>query len=367
MTASQDMIRGRSNIVTLTNNSGGALVAGDVCVQDATGEEYVTTTTSAASVLKVVIAAEPIGIGATGRFYESGYCPLVTPNASVTRGRFLFTHTVAKQAAESATYAAGAFGKILKSGTTPSAIIYSATAQTSGGGSGNVTFEAAYASPPTPASGDLWYISDSMLHARYTGAAWSYYFGTRKVTKPIVGDFSTWYNQGAGTLTDKGQLILYAPGTNSDNFRGVTKTAPSLNYQIDAIIIPGVQNSTTFGASIGWADGTKSIQFGIGNANGTYCLELIKWNTTTSFNAVYTTANRSPFTNSYAGLPIWLRVTEDGTNRTCYYSLDQGNTYIQFHQVGRTDFLTATQVGFFAYAISATLPASNVLLSWAQS
>lgn len=135
MTAPLDMIRGRSNIVTLTNNSGGALVAGDVCVQDTSGDEYATTTTSAASVLKVFVAAESIAAAATGKFYESGYCPLVNVSASVTRGRFLFTHTVAKQASENATYGAGAFGKILKSGTSPSALIYSATAQVSGLGS----------------------------------------------------------------------------------------------------------------------------------------------------------------------------------------------------------------------------------------
>lgn len=134
MTSSLGMIRGRSNVVTLTNNSGGALVAGDVCIQDTSADEKVTTTTSAASVLKVFVAAESIASGAAGRFYESGYCPLVNVSASVTRGRFLFTHTVAKQAAESATYGSGAFGKILKSGTTPSAIIYSATAQISGTG-----------------------------------------------------------------------------------------------------------------------------------------------------------------------------------------------------------------------------------------
>lgn len=130
----QNMIRGRSNVVTLTNNSGGALIAGDVCVQDTSADEKATTTTSAASVLKVFVAAESIASGAAGKFYESGYCPLVNVNASVTRGRFLFTHTVAKQAAENATYGSGAFGKILKSGTTPSAIIYSATAQISGSG-----------------------------------------------------------------------------------------------------------------------------------------------------------------------------------------------------------------------------------------
>lgn len=134
MTAPQDMIRGRSNIVTMTNNSGGALIAGDVCVQDTTADENVTTTTSAASTSKVFIAAESIGIGAAGKFYESGYCPFVNVSASATRGYFLFTHTVAKQATSASGYAAGAFGRVLKAGTTPSAIIYSQTAQISGGG-----------------------------------------------------------------------------------------------------------------------------------------------------------------------------------------------------------------------------------------
>lgn len=133
MTASLDMIRGRSNIVTMTNNSGGALIAGDVCVQDATADENVTTTTSAASTSKVFIAAESIGIGAAGKFYESGYCPLVNVSASATRGYFLFTHTVAKQATSAAGYSTGAFGRVLKAGTSPSAIIYSATAQIGSG------------------------------------------------------------------------------------------------------------------------------------------------------------------------------------------------------------------------------------------
>lgn len=118
----------------MTNNSGGALVAGDVCVQDTSADENVTTTTSAASTLKVFVAAESIASAAAGKFYESGYCPLVNVSASATRGYFLFTHTVAKQATTSTTYGTGAFGKILKAGTSPSAIIYSATAQTSGAG-----------------------------------------------------------------------------------------------------------------------------------------------------------------------------------------------------------------------------------------
>ena len=133
MTASLDMIRGRANVVTLTNNSGGALVAGDVCVQDTAGDEYATTTTDAASTKQVFVAAESIASAATGRFYSEGLCPLVNVSASVTRGRYLFTHTVAKQSAENATYGAGAFAIILKSGTAPSVYLFGATAQTAGG------------------------------------------------------------------------------------------------------------------------------------------------------------------------------------------------------------------------------------------
>lgn len=133
MTASQDAIRGRSNIVTLLNNSGGALVAGDVCIQDTTTDNAVTTTTSAASTNKVFIAAESIASAATGKFYESGICPLATLNTAATRGQFLFTHTVAKQGTPSSTYAAGAFGRVLTASATPQIILYSQTAQISAG------------------------------------------------------------------------------------------------------------------------------------------------------------------------------------------------------------------------------------------
>lgn len=139
MTTTQNMIRGRSNVVTLTNKSGGALVAGDVCVIDTTTDEAATTTTSAASVLKVYVSAESIANNAAGKFYSAGFCPLATPSASVTRGRYLFTHTVAKQCAENATYGSGAFGVILKSGTTPSVWLFGTTAQGTGGTFGGTT------------------------------------------------------------------------------------------------------------------------------------------------------------------------------------------------------------------------------------
>lgn len=133
MTTQQNMIRGRSNTVPLLNNSGGALVLGDVCILDTSGTERAVTTTSAASTKKVYIAAESIASGATGKFYSGGYGELANVNASVSVGDYLFTHTVAKQASGSATYGAGAFGVVLKAGTSPSVWLFGHTAQTVGG------------------------------------------------------------------------------------------------------------------------------------------------------------------------------------------------------------------------------------------
>jgi hypothetical protein len=63
-------------------------------------------------------------------------------------------------------------------------------------------------------------------------------------------------------------------------------------------------------------------------------------------------------------LVLWLRIADNGTNRICSFSMD-GENFIDFHSIGRTDFLTADEVGFFIdpYDGAATM----TLLSWAQA
>jgi hypothetical protein len=103
-----------------------AIIAGDVVIVSAANDESFTTTTSAAyATTRVGVALESIAAAAAGRILLEGYAPLVNVSASATRGHYLFTHTVAKQATSSATYTAGAFGQIIKAGTTPSAILFS--------------------------------------------------------------------------------------------------------------------------------------------------------------------------------------------------------------------------------------------------
>ncbi len=117
--------RGRQVVIPMTNKSGGGVVLGDVVIVDTANDASFTTTTSAASTATIGVVQETIANNATGRVLLAGYASLINVNASVTRGNFGGTHTVAKQAASlGATRVAGAFCQFLTGGTTPTAIVY---------------------------------------------------------------------------------------------------------------------------------------------------------------------------------------------------------------------------------------------------
>ena len=116
---------GRQLVIPLTNKSGGGVVAGDVVVVDTTNNDAFTTTTSANFTGGVGIAQETIASNVVGRVLVSGYAPLVNVNASVTRGHYGATFTVAKQATDAgASRGVGTFCQFLTGGTTPDAIMY---------------------------------------------------------------------------------------------------------------------------------------------------------------------------------------------------------------------------------------------------
>ena len=120
-------IFGRAIIETPTNKSGGALAKGDVVVIDTANDYAVTTTTTGATTVTVGVVVEENGIAsnATGRVQFGGYVGLVNVNASVTRGHYGVTHTVAKQATDGgASRIVGAFCVFLTGGTTPTAHLF---------------------------------------------------------------------------------------------------------------------------------------------------------------------------------------------------------------------------------------------------
>ncbi len=125
---------GRQVVLPMTNKSGGSVAAGDVVIVDTTNNLAFTTTTSASTTAMVGIAQETIANNATGRVLLSGYAALVNVQASVTRGHYGATYTVAKQATDGgASRVAGTFCQFLTGGTTPDAMVWPTDL---GGGSG---------------------------------------------------------------------------------------------------------------------------------------------------------------------------------------------------------------------------------------
>lgn len=137
-------IYGRQVVVLLTNKSGGSIIAGDVVVIDTTNNTSFTTSTAGAFTGAVGVAQESIANNATGRVLTQGYAALVNVNASVTRGNYGKTYTVAKQATDAgSSRTQGTFCQFLTGGTTPTALVYP------------VDLGGASLSDPTTTRGDL--------------------------------------------------------------------------------------------------------------------------------------------------------------------------------------------------------------------
>lgn len=126
--------RGRSEVIPLTNKSGGSVAAGDVVVIDTANDTAFTTTTTGRSEVSLGVAQETIANNSTGRVLVSGYAALVNVPASVTRGHYIETHTVAKQATGSSTRRSGSFGQFLTGGATPTAWLWGSTDQAAAAG-----------------------------------------------------------------------------------------------------------------------------------------------------------------------------------------------------------------------------------------
>lgn len=140
MTASNTY--GRQVVLPLTNKSGGSVAAGDVVVIDTANNDAFTTTTTGQAQVSVGVAQETIANNAAGRVLVAGYTALLNVPASVTRGHYIETHTVAKQATGNATRRAGSFGQFATGGASPTGWLWGSTDQTTTGGSGTDNWHA---------------------------------------------------------------------------------------------------------------------------------------------------------------------------------------------------------------------------------
>lgn len=233
----------------------------------------------------------------------------------------------------------------------------------------NVVQTAAYASEPASGqlTGDLFLPNNGFYLERYSGAAWVPWGPLFPFTKPVDGDFA-WINQGSASVdTTNGGIFLTGP-TNSSAFSAKIrkKAAPATPYTITACFLMSVTASASGTAGLVFrqsSDG-KLHAFGLltdNGVNGSIYLGSRKYTNPTTYSADYsliqTVSRLSPCSL------VWMRIADNGTNRICSFSTD-GVHFIQFHSIGRTDFLTADEVGFYVDPYNSTT--QMMLLSWAQ-
>lgn len=184
-------------------------------------------------------------------------------------------------------------------------------------------------------------------------------------TKPVDSGFA-WINQGSATIgTTRGGLLLSCTGNGGAfGFRMRTKAAPSTPYTMTAAFMAGFAHGGLSFAGLVFrqsSDGKlHGFEVGVDNSQFTY-VNSRKMTNPSTFSADY--INASNAARLVPPGPIWLRIADNGTSRICSFSAD-GVNFIPFHSVGRTDFLTADEVGFYVnpYASEARL----TLLSWKE-
>jgi hypothetical protein len=249
----------------------------------------------------------------------------------------------------------------LKAGTTY--VLYGERSSP-GGAAGTLT--GAYADRPSAGvAGRLYLPSDGFSLQRDTGSAWAPWGPVFPLTAPPAAADLAWVNQGTATATDQaGAVVLNAPTNGAANLRVLKTAAPAAPYTVTALLLLWLYPNSNAQAGLCFrqsSDGKVAAVALLGNG----ALEVQKWTNATTFSALYTS-----FTGGAGyGLvvrPVWLRIADDNTNRVISSSHD-GSTWTTLHSVGRTDFLTADEVGFFANADTAGGPAIATLLSWKQA
>jgi hypothetical protein len=183
------------------------------------------------------------------------------------------------------------------------------------------------------------------------------------MTAPVDGAFS-WINQGSASVsTANGGIKLSTIADSGSNLRFRTKTAPATPYTITAAFNHQLveQNTHAIGlmfrqSSTGGIAGLSMVFSSVPQFNAD------KWTSATVFSANYIALNQNSWWGQH---PLWMQISDDGVNRILRYGND-GVNWIQHHTVGRTDFLTADQVGFYVKSANTTWPATVVLLSWKE-
>jgi len=237
---------------------------------------------------------------------------------------------------------------------------------TPSGGGGATISDGAFSGRPAGAEGDLNLPSDGYSIARKGASAWEPWGPVFPLTKPPLVATWTWVNQGTATAVDEADSIYFATQTASgNNARALVRAAPATPYVVTACFYPllTLVNSNSVGLCFRESSTGKLVSW-VWTTNGAGTPSPILLAGKYASPTVYS-ANYQTYAPGIWGAPIWLRIADNGTNRLMGWSTD-GRHWIDYHTIGRTDFLTggADQVGLFAEAVNLSYSPAMNLVSW---
>lgn len=214
--------------------------------------------------------------------------------------------------------------------------------------------------PAASNAGKLYLPSDGVQLYRDSGSAFAPWGPIWPLTDPNTPSFS-WVNQDGASVdsANGGTYLHYQPTGTGHACVARVKSAPSTPYTITIGLIPGiyVTNYQTCGIYLRDSSSGKLILFGHHYESG-LSIDINKSDSPTVFNSHYA---GFPCSGMWNTCPMWFRITDDGTNRTYYHSID-GYHWIQLGQTTNTDFMTANQVGWGIQNVSQSARATDMLL-----
>lgn len=310
-----------------------------------------TPVTKKATVTQLLASAEKLA----NKDAANGY-PGLDANGDVVLSKIVPASAASRLLGRGSAAGAGDFQEI----TVGTGLQIVGTEISASGGSGGTT-SGLEANRPAGSEGELYFPTNAPYIHRKNASVWQQWGPIFPMTKPVNGDFS-WVNQGGATIDDtNGCLTLVCPANASIGWRMRVMTAPATPYTVSACFLahPLMIDFMQWGLVWRQSSDGKLHVFSI-QTNPAASIPFsnsVKYTNETTFSAVY---NQRRF--QYGNL-VWLRLVDNGTNRITYFSMD-GQRWWGHSSIGRTDFLTADQIGFAGNPENSTYDLPVQLISW---
>jgi hypothetical protein len=238
--------------------------------------------------------------------------------------------------------------------------------QAGGAGGGGSTTIGPYASlPATCTAGNAYIPTDSAYDTLICGAGnvWNHFRNGQLLTPPVLADFA-WINQGGATAVNTyGGVYMSAPIDPGDKWRILKKAAPSTPYTITVAMLLEIStyNNPNGGGPLFRQSSDGKLVAARHIYESSWRMDTCRFDSPTAFSGTYGNVEIG-----FHQQVIWIRITDDGVNRTSSWSTD-GLSFVQYLTVGRTDFLTADEVGFGVNVVGSQHAVALWLIHWKET